>query len=107
MDERMFKVMCPVEKKDGRHVLDALWQRVPNKDDSINVYLDATAARSKPAGVKLQLRELTEEELRERAEKRSTYAARGSLETFTRAASATPRHADARPVLRIACDDEP
>lgn len=55
---KMFKVLCPVERKDG----GTYWMRVgsafPNKDQSINLYLDAL-----PLGHnKLQLREMEEED---------------------------------------------
>ena len=78
MMKRQFKVIAPMEKDDG----GTYWMRCGtafvNKDNSINVYLDAMPLKNKD-GVKLQLRELTEDELRERAEKRATYSARGTL----------------------------
>ena len=61
MVKKMFKILCPIERKDGK----THWMRVgtgfPNKDDSVNLYLDVL-----PANLKLQLRELTEEDLRDR-----------------------------------------
>ena len=61
MVKKMFKILCPIERKDGK----THWMRVgtgfPNKDDSVNLYLDVL-----PANLKLQLRELTEEDLRVR-----------------------------------------
>jgi hypothetical protein len=95
----MFKVISPVEKDGG----GVWWMRCGNafvnKDNSINVYLDAMPLRSKPGeGVKLQLRELTEEELRERAEKRATYASRGPLGPFNPVQTgAAPASSDAVP----------
>ena len=57
----MFKILCPIERKDG----STYWMRVgtgfPNKDDSVNLYLDVL-----PANQKLQLREMDEEDLREK-----------------------------------------
>jgi hypothetical protein len=57
----MFKVISPIEKKGGGQ----WWMRVgsafTNKDDSINIYLDAW-----PKNFQLQLRELDEEDLRRR-----------------------------------------
>ena len=81
MLKRMYKVVSPIEKDNGA---GTYWLRCGtafvNKDNSINVYLDAIPCRTKQGeGVKLQLRELTEEELRERADKRSSYSARGAL----------------------------
>ncbi|MCE9574841.1 MAG: hypothetical protein K8W52_16950 [Deltaproteobacteria bacterium] len=58
---KIFKILCPIERKDGT----TFWLRVgtafPNRDQSINLYLDVL-----PANQKLQLRELDEEDLRER-----------------------------------------
>jgi hypothetical protein len=72
--KQMFKVVCPIEKKDGT---GTFWGRAGvgyrNKDDSINIYLDFL-----PMNGKLQLREFTEEELRERSDKRAQYSNRGS-----------------------------
>jgi len=62
---RMFKVITPIEKKDG----STFWLRVgtgfPNKDQSINLYLDAM-----PFTHKLQIREVEEEDLVPRGRKR-------------------------------------
>jgi hypothetical protein len=67
----MYKVICPIERRDG----GKFWMRVgsafTNKDDSINIYLDAVPTRGETT---LQLRELTEEELRAGADKRASYA---------------------------------
>jgi len=79
-DKRMYKVISPVEKDGGGTFWLRCGSAFVNKDNSINVYLDALPLRTKPGeGVKLQLREYTDEELRERAEKRATYSARGTL----------------------------
>ena len=78
--KRMFKVISPIEKDGGGTFWLRCGSAFVNKDNSINVYLDAMPLRTKQGeGVKLQLREYTEEELRERAEKKSTYSARGTL----------------------------
>jgi hypothetical protein len=67
----MWKVISPVERNNSTY-----WMRLgtgfTNKDDSINVYLDAVPVPSKDGSVKLQIRELTEEELRSNAEKRAS-----------------------------------
>lgn len=56
--KKMFKVLCPITKKDG----STFWMRVgsafTNKDDSVNVFLDAF-----PKDGKLQLREFDERDL--------------------------------------------
>jgi hypothetical protein len=63
--KRSFKVISPVEKRDG----GKFWMRIGtayvNKDDSINVYLDAL-----PKTFELQLRELTEEDFQRSAASR-------------------------------------
>jgi hypothetical protein len=62
VQKRSFKVLSPIEKRDG----GKFWMRVGsayvNKDDSINVYLDAM-----PKTFELQLRELTEEDFQRSA----------------------------------------
>jgi len=77
--KRMFKVIAPMDTEGG----GTYWLRCGtgfvNKDNSINIYLDALPLKQKGDDVKLQLREFTEDELRERAEKKATYASRGSL----------------------------
>jgi hypothetical protein len=77
----MFKVITPIERKDGGRFWMRLGNAYVNKDNSINVYLDAVplVPGRDGQGVTLQLRELTDDELRERAEKRATYASRSSL----------------------------
>lgn len=64
MQKQMFKVLCPIPKRDGT---GKFWMRVGsgfrNKDNSINVYLDAMPVRG---DVTLQLREMDENDLRER-----------------------------------------
>lgn len=76
---RMFKVISPIERRDGG---GQYWLRCGNayvnKDSSINVYIDALPMAGQKDGIKLQLRELTEEELRERAERRGTPGTRGA-----------------------------
>ncbi len=61
MLKRMFKILCPITKKDGT----TFWMRVgtgfPNKDDSVNLYLDVL-----PRDGKLQLRAFDERDLRDK-----------------------------------------
>jgi hypothetical protein len=94
----MFKVIGPMDTEGG----GTYWLRCGtgfvNKDNSINIYLDALPLKQKGDGVKLQLREFTEEELRERAEKKATYASRGTLSSgfnFPAAGSAPAANAAA------------
>jgi hypothetical protein len=58
---KRFKVLCPIEKKDGGTYWMSVGSGFLNRDESINIYLDVL-----PANLKLQLREFTEEDLRER-----------------------------------------
>ncbi len=57
--KKIYKAMMIVERKDGK----SHWMRIgtafPNRDDSINVYLDAY-----PKDGKVQIREFDEEDLR-------------------------------------------
>lgn len=78
---KMFKVVCPVEKAGGGQWWMKCGNAYSNRDDSINIYLESLplAGLSKNDGIKLQLREYTEAELRERAEKRASYSSRGTL----------------------------
>jgi hypothetical protein len=61
--KRMMKVLCPVDKGEGKS--GSYWIRCGtafwNRDQSINLYLDVL-----PRNGRLQLRELDEEDLRER-----------------------------------------
>lgn len=83
MQKKVFKVVCPIDRRDGSGVW---WMRCGsaygNKDESINVFLEALplAAVTKGEGLKIQLRELTEEELRERADKKASYSSRGGVD---------------------------
>lgn len=69
MKARMYKVMTPVERKDG----STFWMRVgtafPAKNDSsaINVYLDAYPRDAKAM---LHVREMDEEDLQRSASRR-------------------------------------
>jgi len=80
---KMFKVISPIEKHGGG---GQWWMRCGtafvNKDESINVYIDVLplAGMAKNDGIKLQLREYTEAELQERAEKKASYQSRGTFD---------------------------
>jgi hypothetical protein len=67
---KMFKVMCPMEGRNGTKWWMKMGTGFRNRDESINVYLDAIP--NKP-GFHLQLREITEEELRESSERRAAF----------------------------------
>lgn len=100
IQKRMFKVITPIDRRDGSKYWMRLGNAYVNKDNSINVYLDAVpcSPTKEGQGLTLQLRELTEEDLRERAEKKATYAARGTLTPFTAPmAGAAPSSVDSVP----------
>lgn len=68
LQKRTFKVMAAIPKRDGGHWWMKCGSGHTNKDDSINVYLDAV-----PRDLKFTLRELDEEDLRKREAYRSAH----------------------------------
>lgn len=62
MTKQRFKVITPIERKDGTKFWMRLGNGYRNKDDSINCYLDAVPVGR--AELVIQIRELTEEDLR-------------------------------------------
>jgi hypothetical protein len=70
VEKRTFKVLAAIPKRDGGHWWMKLGDGHTNKDDSINVYLDAV-----PRDLKFQLRELDEDDLRRREAYRAAQAA--------------------------------
>jgi hypothetical protein len=80
VEKKVFKVISPIERRDGVKWWMRCGSAFTNKDNSINVYLDALPLGHTPErGLTLQIRELTEEDLREREQKRASYAARGTV----------------------------
>jgi len=67
---KMFKVLCPMESRTGHKWWMRMGSAFTNKDNSINLYLDAIP--TKP-GATLQLRELTEEDMRIANERRAAF----------------------------------
>jgi hypothetical protein len=61
LQKRVFKVLAAIPKRDGGHFWMKLGSGYTNKDESINVYLDAF-----PRDGKFTLRELDEDDLRKR-----------------------------------------
>ena len=61
MQKRMFKVLSPIDKRNGSTYWLRCGTAFTNKDDSINIYLDAM-----PKEWRFTLRELDEEDLRRR-----------------------------------------
>lgn len=69
LQKRMFKVLSPVDKRGGGKYWMRLGTAFLNKDDSINIYLDAL-----PKNAELQLREMTEEDFARNRESSSSMA---------------------------------
>jgi hypothetical protein len=67
---KMFKVLCPMESRTGHKWWMRLGSAFMNKDASINIYLDAMP--TKP-GSTLQLREMTDEDIRQSNERRAAF----------------------------------
>lgn len=61
MSSNRKKVLCPVQRKDGKTFWMSVGSAFPNKDGSMNVYLDAY-----PSNGRLQIRELDERDLQPR-----------------------------------------
>jgi hypothetical protein len=68
---KMYKVMVPIERNGNTHWLRG-GSAFTNKDESLNVYLDALPMAVFTSGqLKLQIREYSDEELRQRDEYRA------------------------------------
>ncbi len=77
MQRKQFKVLAPIEKADGGTWWMKCGNGFENKDFSINLHIDSLpTSGSQKGGLKLQIRELTPEEMREREEKRASYQMR-------------------------------
>jgi hypothetical protein len=72
LQKKTFKVLAAIPKRDGSHWWMKCGSAHTNKDDSINIYLDAV-----PRDLKFQLRELDEEDLRRREQYRASSGAGG------------------------------
>lgn len=78
LQKKSFKVIAPILHRDGSHHWARVGNGFTNKDGSINMYLTQIPVATKNGEVQLQLRELTEEELRERTERRAAFASHSS-----------------------------
>lgn len=94
LQKRMYKVISPMEARDGGKWWMRCGSAFTNKDESINIYLNALPLQMKDGSVTLQIRELTEEDLRQRDEKRASYASRA---VTAGAGSASPMVQDSIP----------
>lgn len=73
LQNKTFKVLAAIPKREGGHWWMKCGSAHTNKDDSINVYLDAV-----PRDLKFTLRELDEEDLRRREAYRAKLADPGA-----------------------------
>jgi protein associated with RNAse G/E len=96
VQKRMFKVITPIEKKDGQKYWMRLGSGFTNKDESINVYLDAFPV-SHGKEITLQLREMTEEDFRRSSEKRASFAPPPSSSLASLPTPTAPAAADSLP----------
>jgi hypothetical protein len=58
---KIYKVIVPVDRKDGKTHWVRVGSAFPNRDESINIYFDVI-----PMEKKIQIRELDEDDLRRR-----------------------------------------
>ena len=93
-EKRMFKVISFVERKDKTTYWMKIGTGFPNRDGSINLYLDAM-----PIHPKLQLREVTEEERFENARRRRNGldGVGGDPPRYSASADSAPTSQDALP----------
>ncbi len=91
LQKRMYKVIAPMEGKDGAKWWMRCGSGYTNKDDSINLYLNALPfARGERGELTLQIRELTEEDLRSRDDKRASNGPRAQLGPAQQSMDAVP-----------------
>ena len=83
--KREYKVLAPIPKANGGEWFMNVGRAYDNVDGSVNLYIDALPTHA-PKGLKLQLRQLDEEDLRRREAYRASAAANG------RASGVTPHH---------------
>ncbi|CAN5183440.1 hypothetical protein BH11MYX1_BH11MYX1_51320 [soil metagenome] len=76
MSKKMFKVLCPMEGRNGSKYWSRLGTGFSNRDESINIYLDVIPFGK--TNVHFQLREVTEEDQRRDAERRAAFERGGA-----------------------------
>ncbi len=69
MSKKMYKVLCPMEGRNGVKFWSRLGSGFTNKDESINLHLDLIPFGK--TNCTIQLREITEEDLRRDSERRA------------------------------------
>ena len=79
LQKQMFKVIAPMERSDGTKWWLRCGNGFRNKDESLNLYITCLPVGASAKGeITLQVRELTEEDLRQSAEKRASFTPRTS-----------------------------
>jgi hypothetical protein len=77
--KKIYKVLTPIQKRDGGTWFMKIGSGYTNKDDSINLYLDAIPVSGPPGkGMTIQIRELDENDLRQREANRAGYGRTGA-----------------------------
>ena len=91
MQNKMYKVLTPITKRDGGSWFMKIGSGYTNKDSSINLYLDAVPVGVAPGkGMTLQIRELDEADLRQREARRSGGEHAAPSATATHASEGVP-----------------
>ena len=72
MQKKMYKVLTPIQKRNGGSWFMTIGDGFTNKDDSINLYLHAipTGGLAPGQSMTIQIRELDENDLRQREARR-------------------------------------
>lgn len=80
--KREYKVLAPIPKANGGEWFMNVGRAYDNVDGSVNLYIDALPTQT-GKGLKLQLRQLDEEDLRRREAYRASAAANGRPSSVT------------------------
>ncbi len=80
--KREYKVLAPIPKANGGEWFMNVGRAYDNVDGSVNLYIDALPTHA-VKGLKLQLRQLDEEDLRRREAYRTSAAANGRASNVT------------------------
>lgn len=91
MQNKIYKVLTPITKRDGGTWFMKVGSGYTNKDNSINLYLDAVPVAVAPGkGMTLQIRELDETDLRQREAKRTGGELAAPLASASHASEGVP-----------------
>jgi hypothetical protein len=91
MQNKMYKVLTPITKRDGGTWFMNVGDGYTNKDNSINLYLhDVPVAVAPGKALTLQIRELDEADLRQREARRAGGNLAVASSTATHASEGVP-----------------